>query len=119
MVKGQICPWLLNARVKLGTESIPGSPPGLLFALDWPLGTELLNVGPERRDRGVAKLTLAPNLAPGNVAALPSSRRKALSESFCAVAVAVIANTNPAAKTMLHVLFLIGTCTPERIESRT
>src|SRR5215831_14045686 len=63
MVKGQICPWLLNARVKLGTESMPGNPPGLPFALDWPLGTELLNIGPERRDRGVANLK--PNLAPG------------------------------------------------------
>jgi hypothetical protein len=33
--------------------------------------------------------------------------------------VAVIANITAAAKTMLHILFLIGTCTPERIESRT
>jgi hypothetical protein len=94
---------------------MPGKPPGLLFALDWPLDTELLNWGPERRDRGVVRR----NLGPENVAALPSSRRKALSESFCASPVAVIAHTNAAAKTMLHVLFLIGTCTPERIESRT
>src|SRR5689334_24906050 len=96
MVKGQICPWLRNARVKLGTESMPGSPPGLLLALDWPLGAELLNWGPERRDRGAAKFNLKPNLepnlAPGNVAALPSSRRKALSESFCAAPVAVMAD---------------------------
>jgi hypothetical protein len=114
MVKGQICPWLRNARVKLGTESMPGSPPGLLLALDWPLGAELLN-NPECSDRGVVRR----NLGPENVAALPSSRRKALSESFCAAPVAVIANINAAAKTMLHILFLIGTCTPERIESRT
>jgi hypothetical protein len=119
MVKGQTCPWLLNARVKLGTELMPGSPPGLLFALDWPRGAELLKMGPERRDRGVANPNLEPNLAPGNVAALPSSRRKALSESFCAAPVAAVANANAAAKTMLHVFFLIGTCTPERIESRT
>jgi hypothetical protein len=42
MVKGQIWPWLLNARVKLGTESIPGKPPGSPLALELCADEELL-----------------------------------------------------------------------------